>query len=372
MSLRILHITVVRELTTGQLTQLCHETKAARDLDNTVWTTLAYQVKDSPEQFVHRLPWFFRPVFLRNLFAWVWLIWNARKYDYVLLRHMTFDPFAAVFARWVPNRVSVHHAREINELKLIQCNWKGQAASSLERWTGRIGVRNAKAILGVTGEIRDYELDVHSPAKNIPSHVYPNGIRVDDIEVLEDQRPKKDIEIAFMCGTFSPWHGLDILLDQFEDYETTATLDVSITLHLIGRLNLEQMEQVARIQKKNSIHYVKVHGSLARKAYRFVLARCHIGLSSLAISRKGLTEAATLKVRELLALGVPVYSGHKDTAIPDDFPWYAHGSGDLDEIFQYAKGVARVARTEVRERSRPLVEKKKWMEEAASFLEEID
>ena len=32
--------------------------------------------------------------------------------------------------------------------------------------------------------------------------------------------------------------------------------------------------------------------------------------------RNGLTDGCTLKVREILAMGLPIFSGHKDTALP--------------------------------------------------------
>lgn len=79
------------------------------------------------------------------------------------MRHMTFDPFALIFAPLIPNRVSIHHAKEIEELRLIRQGWKGRLASVVEKFCGKFSVCKAKMILGVTNEIAEYEenFDAH-------------------------------------------------------------------------------------------------------------------------------------------------------------------------------------------------------------------
>ncbi|WP_200257486.1 glycosyltransferase [Halorhodospira neutriphila] len=368
MSLRILHLTVARELTPGQLSQLRYEVRASQELEDVEWNTLVYHTASPCDHFVHRLPWLFRSVLLRKLFAWLWMKRHAHNYDFILCRHMTFDPFAFFFAWLIPNRVTVHHAKETEELRLIRQNWQGKAASILERWSGRIAVRTSAAILGVTSEIRDHELALHGKGKYIPASIYPNGILVDEVELLGNKISEKHLDIAFICGTFSSWHGLDILINQLLKYNVEDFQGSPITLHLIGRISPEQSKQVEIINNKNGSCRIEAHGLLTPDRYRKILSSCQAGLSSLALHRKGMTEASTLKVREMLALGLPVYSGHRDTALEESFPWYCIGDGSISDISHFVKKVSSTPRQTIRDDATPFIDKKAWMNDVARFL----
>src|SRR5207249_2857500 len=62
---------------------------------------------------------------------------------------------------------------------------------------------------------------------------------------------------------------------------------------------------------------VHVHGVLDRAQLHRLLAQVDVGVGTLALHRKGLEEASALKVREYLALGLPVVLGNADTDFPD-------------------------------------------------------
>jgi hypothetical protein len=61
---------------------------------------------------------------------------------------------------------------------------------------------------------------------------------------------------------------------------------------------------------------VRVHGLLAAADYLAILSRAHIGIGSLALHRKEMSEASTLKLREYLAVGLPSVIGYRDTDFP--------------------------------------------------------
>jgi glycosyltransferase involved in cell wall biosynthesis len=127
--------------------------------------------------------------------------------------------------------MSVHHAKEIDELKLIRTGWKGKAASLLERLSGKFVVSRSRAIIGVTREIAEYERDLHQ--LNLPVHEFPNGIDETQISILKDKRISSELNIAFMCGTFSAWHGLDLLIDSVDAVSDQDVLQ-GMRFHLIG------------------------------------------------------------------------------------------------------------------------------------------
>ena len=61
---------------------------------------------------------------------------------------------------------------------------------------------------------------------------------------------------------------------------------------------------------------IRLPGRLARAEYEPVAARCTVGFGTLALHRKGMEEACALKVREYLAMGLPVVLGNRDADIP--------------------------------------------------------
>ena len=130
---------------------------------------------------------------------------NAKRYDYVIVRHMEFDPFALFFAWFVPNRVLVHHSKEVLELRQIRKGWTGRAAALLENVSGKVATRTATALVGVTHEVGAYQKDFRGLSEGFPVGFFPNGVNVDSVPLLGDDRPNEVIEVGFMCGTFAAW-----------------------------------------------------------------------------------------------------------------------------------------------------------------------
>ena len=121
---------------------------------------------------------------------------------------------------------------------IVQAPSEGEAeASYLARITGFISSRQVKGIVGVTQEIADYQISVHKA--NCPAGFYPNGIDLSQIDLIEDYR-REDIHVVLMCGKFSPWHGLDRLIEAVKIYEASPLSDSGISIHLIGTLDLHQ------------------------------------------------------------------------------------------------------------------------------------
>jgi glycosyltransferase involved in cell wall biosynthesis len=361
--MKVLHLSVFRQVSGGQRIQLKFETDAARQLVDGHWDTIALHAGTPIEQFERRIPRPFRPMFLRTFYAWIVLLRLSPHYDVILCRHMAFDLFALVFSWFVRNRASVHHAKEIEELLLIRPGLPGRLASWLERLTGRVSARTAAAIIGVTEDIRQYELDVRQVDK--PSYVYPNGIFFPDFHPVPDHRSASVVNAVFICETFAAWHGLDLLIDAANAYRP-ANQDEKLKIHLIGSLTDTQVEQIRSTNKVND--FFVAHGSLQAKDYEPIMSICDIGIGSLALTRKGLQEAATLKVREYLAIGLPVFSGHKDVAIPDDFEYYVNEDCSIDKILIFGLKSKSVSRQVVRNLSRPYIDKAAILQSTMNWL----
>ena len=360
--INIVHLTIYRDLPAGIRKQIKYEHEASSRLDNAKWTSVAFHNGQRIESFEQAIPGLFRPILLRALFGWITAMRLSRKYDFVLVRHMTFDPFALLFAPFIPNRVSVHHSKEVEELPLIRPGMSGAAAAVLERLTGRFAVRCSAGVLGVTTEIARYECETRAPGK--PFSAYPNGIDLNAVRVAEDRRSSHEVHVVFICETFSGWHGLDRLLDAVARADH---LPPGLTIHLVGNLSRQQQAQLAALGERRSA--LCVHGFLDAAAYRDILAVSDLGLGSLALDRQNLREGATLKVRELLAMGIPVYSGHRDTALPESFPYYVEQPAvDLQQLHALAMRMKNVSRSQVREASGPYIDKRSAMQHVADWL----
>lgn len=363
--MRIVHLSVCRQFSRGQLNQLQYEHNAAKSLEESEWTTVGYHAGPTSAEFIRTIPFLFRGIFLRNLYGWLVALKFSRSHDIVLMRHMTFDPFALIFAPLIPNRVSIHHAKEVEELRLIRQGWKGRLASVVEQICGKFAVRKAKMILGVTNEIAEYERELRCPLK--PTGTYPNGVEVNSINVLTDLRKPDELNVVFICGLFSPWHGLDRLLKALKNGSCVGDSPI-VHIHLIGSLSEEQVNQIELVKKFN-VRIVK-HGVMESHEYHKVMAMADFGIGSLAMDRQNLNEGSTLKIREMLALGLPVYSGHADLALPQSVPWAkVVEEVSLTDLIDFGISVKKIDRMTVREQSSSMIEKSEIMKRTVSALE---
>ena len=330
--LRIIHITGVRELGAGQRKQLQYEQKSAYLISDVEWDTLAIHSGKSLNDFEANTPKIFDFLFVRNIFFWMVAINKSKSYDLVLFRHLTFDPFVFIFAPLINNRISIHHSKEVEELKLIRKGWKGKCSSILEQYSGKFSLKRVLCIASVTNEISTYEnIRIGLIKKTL---VYPNGIDVDLIIEVDDNRVDDVVNIVFMCSYFTNWHGLDVLLNNLNNLNNINSLK-EFNIHLIGNLSEQQINDIKNNQYSSNI---KCHGELDSIEYSNILSQCDVGIGSLAMYRQGLEEGSTLKVREMLAMGIPVYSGHKDAALDDNFEYYFYDSSfDFIRLVNYVQ-----------------------------------
>ena len=365
--LKIAYLIVGRSFP-GLERQIEYEDLIFSDLKEIDFNLFAFLVKEKSCNRINDLPKPFRSLIGQKLFAWIWLLRNSRKFDYVIMRHIEFDPFSLIFAWFIPNRIVVHHSREVEELLLIQQNWKGKVASITERICGRISSKTATALLTVSEDLINYQRKERNLPKDFPIIHFPNGIIVKNTPILDNLIYKKDfLEIGFIAGKFAPWHGLDILLDNCEE-EIYTNFHKKIIIHLIGSLNSRYLRQINFINNKKGSIEIRYYGNLKQEEYLRIFNKCIIGIGSLAMFRVGLTDGCTLKVREMLAMGLPVFSGHKDTALPKNFPYYYSEGGGIKVMLDFANKMCTTNRQEVRNAAYEYIDKKKWIQKLAKEI----
>ncbi|WP_422445176.1 hypothetical protein [Endozoicomonas sp. ALB091] len=301
--------------------------------------------------------------FPKKLFDWVslrknyynWLHSVSDQYDLFLLRYYVHDLFQLNFVKRFKKPVLfVHHSKEVPELG-GEGSFTAKSRSFMEDKIGPFVLKNTVGLVGVTEEIVFYELSrmKNTTSDKKPYFIYPNGISYQGNKIIDKRIDH--IQILFVCSLFDPWHGLDLLV---EDLKINND---DFTIHVVGEVKSQDLIYL------ESDHRVKLHGKLSNQQINEISYGCHVGLSSFALFRKEMSEACTLKVREYLRLGLPVYAGHKDI-FPDDFPFYHFGEPLLNKIIYFAREMAIIPKQVVSESARQYIDKVEILKSLYSHL----
>ncbi len=138
-----------------------------------------------------------------------------------------------------------------------------------------------------------------------PIEVIPNS--VDLAAMVATPAPHNEHPRLIYAGnTHQAWQGLDKLCE-------LARLLPEWQFDIVGW-------KVAGLQ--NAPANVEVHGFLPQESYAPLFAAADVAVGQLALHRRGVAENSPLKVREYLANGLPVISGHRDPDFPSPEPWF--------------------------------------------------
>jgi glycosyltransferase involved in cell wall biosynthesis len=128
-----------------------------------------------------------------------------------------------------------------------------------------------------------------------------NAINLRRIKPLS---PRREHQLAlFFVGTPNqPWHGVSELIEFGREHP-------KINIHIVGERDIEELPNVF------------FYGKLNPSKYRSVANKCVAGVGSLNLVANQMEEASPLKVREYLALGLPVILKYKDTDLDSTEPF---------------------------------------------------
>jgi hypothetical protein len=233
---------------------------------------------------------------------------NWDEYDILVLRYPFADRGAPHFAEEFPV-VSEHHTKEIQERKALLESavplWRRafyRCSLFLERKYGPRFLQQSRGIIGVTDEIRAYE--VARAVTPRPSLTLPNGISVSEVPFTRFAPfDGRELRLVFTASDARPWHGLDRLLRSLAEYRGS----LQICCNLVGRFT----HGVADLRLPESVKLLS-HGTLRGRDLDQLLSQMHLGVGSLALFRNGMVEACTLKTREYVARGLPFIIAHDD------------------------------------------------------------
>ena len=340
---KILHAAHMRQPAIGVIRQMEDEQRAA-DALGLPWRSQLYCSVGTEGEIVVTAPPEARGrgAFKRAYYRW--LREQLPHYDALLLRYAMYDSEQLRFVRNCPVPiVSMHHTLEVQEL-ISHRNAASRVRAAVEHLVGPWTLRHCVAHAGCTLEVARHQ-NARSRGPDKPVYHYSNGALYGERPVIDAAIPDGPPELFILSSRYARWMGLDLLL------EAASRTRRDFRLHVGGHLDEAQGAAVARDPR------FVAHGFLDRAGMDRILARSLVGLSAFGIHRKDFSEGNTLKVREYLRAGVPVYAGYRDV-FDDAFPYYRHGPADLEAILDYAESVRGVSRRDVSETARPIIEKK--------------
>ena len=171
--------------------------------------------------------------------------------------------------------------------------------------------KGARGILTLTPEIGEY---VRSFYSKTPFHVIDNGYEKRDVFPETDSViagkicnwKKKNYLVGLFAGTFFPWAGVDRIIDWVADHPETA-----LVLAGFG----PEEKRILHHNDDGLRERVLFTGKRKETELVFLYEHCDFAFSSMAIERKELSEARSLKTREYLAYGLPVICNHQESPI---------------------------------------------------------
>jgi hypothetical protein len=165
-----------------------------------------------------------------------------------------------------------------------------------------------------------------------PCEVIANAIPLATITPLPPAPDTSPVELAFIGSARTPWHGLERIGE-------LARLFPEWRVHVIG----DEASIWPTLSPLPAPANLTFHGALPCERYLPLLATTTAALGTFGLYRKGMQEACPLKVREYLALGLPVIGGCADTDIPDGADYYLRLPNDSAPLAPHRDSIAAFA-----------------------------
>jgi glycosyltransferase involved in cell wall biosynthesis len=345
--MNVLHTMTIIFPIKGIMEQLKSEEKAAQK-NNLNWTVRSFGTFSNESEIFVKQPGTFSGLlsFRRDYYNWLNKAVKEKSYKTVLLRYQPYDISQFFFILRNRKKIRIYLVLHTLAIQEIESDKKlaSYLKAFLEMLVGPLSFHFVHGLISVTREIGEKEEKralVFKPLKKI---LYPNGILYNDsVMHVADTRGGSIPELLFIASSFAPWHGLDLLLKSMKNSKS------DFVLHLVGNVPAEFSEAIKDER-------IVQHGLVDPAKIRELTTSAWVGLSSFAHFRLHMKQASTLKVREYLAYGLPVYATYEES-FPADFPYFRNGDCNIDDIIQYAHLMRSESREKVSQLSRSLIDK---------------
>ena len=241
---------------------------------------------------------------------------------------------------------------EINSDDILEYKLHSQLTNMYNKLTRDLFLKNMDAFVSVS-----YELKKKFEYLNKPIEVIANGIDTTEYHVVPREANKVPV-LVFIGTPSQSWHGLDkikMMAAHFKKYQ----------FYIIGTNGKDSQN-------------MKYFGYLSNEEATKIINQCDIGIGTLSLYKKGLTEASPLKTRQYLACGLPLIYAYNDIDIPDgvEFGLKLENSEenlDYKKIEKFVQGVFnnKNIRLEAREFAEEILDYNKKEEVRLSFFRRV-
>ena len=194
------------------------------------------------------------------------------------------------FPIWIPNN-RIPTVVEIQSLVGRELKIRSKGKFLLFKFLSKRVYSRIYGAVYVTNELlmrNEHKLD-----SRIPKISISNGINLARVSKLPEYFLGKP-SLFFVGSPNQPWHGVEELIE-------FGLSNQNIEIHLVG------------IEGGSTGGNIFFHGFLTPDEYGKIASTCIAGVGSLKLGVNEMKEASPLKVREYLALGLPVILKYKDT-----------------------------------------------------------
>lgn len=164
----------------------------------------------------------------------------------------------------------------------------------------------------------------------IPCIRLENGIDIEEISVRKPHKQEDDEIHLIAVAVLHDWHGYDRLLEGMGQYYKNNG-EKKIYFHLVGdgpaKSQYEELIEKYGLQK-----FVKIYGYLSPQESAKIYDECDIAIESLAWHRIHVKIGSTLKVREYLAKGMPIFASSPMDVVPKEWEYAAYAPIDDSPI----------------------------------------
>jgi glycosyltransferase involved in cell wall biosynthesis len=231
--------------------------------------------------------------------------------DVIYFRYAYYSPGLRSLFRDIPTIAEIN-SDDLTEYPLTLSRTK----VLFHRLTRGRALRAVAAFVPVT-----HELAARFASFQKPCEIIGNGIALGAFSIAPLPSLNAAARMVFIGSRDTPWHGLERVAE-------LAALFPDITVDVIGTEPVKARANVI------------FHGELPRVRYELLLRGATAAIGTMGLFRKQMDEACPLKVREYLALGLPVIGGYRDTDIPEGADYFLQLPNDTNPLAPHRDRIA--------------------------------
>ena len=206
-------------------------------------------------------------------------------FDFIYMRYMRYMPF---FNRILKTNIII---MEINSDDSLEYKLRSKFRYFYNLLTRDLVLKEVNAFVSVSEELKD-----RFKKYNQPTIVIGNGINTKNYNLIETNNPNPIL--VFIGSPNQAWHGVDKIQKMAEYF-------IKYQFYIIGTNGV-------------NTDNLKYFGYLSQEESTKLINKADIGIGTLSLYSKGLTEASPLKSRQYLACGLPLVYAYDDTDISDN------------------------------------------------------